>query len=647
MPQSAEQPVRRTYRPVPFTRVALSDEFWGPRLKVNREVTIPTQYQQLKATGRIDAFRLTWQPGKEPKPHFFWDSDVAKWIEAASYSLAAHPDPALDALLDEVIALIAAAQQPDGYLNVYFTVVEPSERFTDLRDAHELYCAGHLMEAAAAHFQATGKRTLLDPICRYADLIGLVFGRGEGQKRGYCGHEEIELALVKLYHATGQKRYLEMSRYFVDERGQQPHYFDQETQTLNGQDKVHHFEDYFARTMRKQFDYRYNQSHLPVREQTVVGGHAVRAMYLFSGMADLAGETGDPALLKACESLWENLHTRRMYLTGGIGDSRTNEGFTGDYELPNETAYAETCAAVGLVFWNHRMLQLTCDGRYADIMERALYNGVISGISLDGTRFFYENPLASLGNHHRQGWFDCACCPPNVARLLASLGEYIYSTSDSDLAVHLYVQSQADVTVAGQAVRISQQTRYPWEGEVSLSLEMEAPKAFGLKLRLPGWCRSASLAINGQPVDLAGKMALGYVCLERTWQPGDQVRLWLPMPVERFYANPDARQDVGSVALQRGPIVYCIEQVDQVAPVNRIVLPRSATLSAQFEPGLLEGVALVKAEGAELSESGFQAALYRNTPPQLRPCRLTAVPYYAWDNRQPGQMRVWIPEIDG
>ena len=645
MPTSSDQPVSPFYRPVPFTQVQLSGEFWGPRLRVNREVTLSTEYQQLKQTGRIDAFKLLWQPGQQPVPHFFWDSDVAKWIEAASYSLAQYPDPALDALLDEVIALIASAQQPDGYINIYFTVVEPGNRFSDLRDAHELYCAGHLMEAAVAHFQATGKRTLLDPICRYADLIERTFGRGGGQKRGYCGHEEIELALVKLYHATGEKRYLDLSRYFVDERGQAPHYFDQETQRLKAQDKSHHSGDYFEQTMGHQFDYRYNQSHLPVREQTVVGGHAVRAMYLFSAMADLAGETGDPTLLKACEVLWENLCTRRMYLTGGIGDSRTNEGFTGDYMLPNETAYAETCAAVGLVFWNHRMLQLTGDGRYADIIERALYNGVISGISLDGKRFFYENPLASLGAHHRQDWFDCACCPPNVARLLASLGQYVYSTSDTDLAVHLYIEGQATVNLAGQPVHLSQRTRYPWDGTVVIRLDMDAPAGFGLRLRLPGWCRSASLAVNGQAVNLAGRVEQGYVRLEQTWQPGDEVQLTLVMPVERVYAHPNVQPDAGKVALQRGPLVYCIEQTDLAAPLERIVLPRSAALKASFEPDLLGGVVAVTAEGAEPMVEDWESTLYRPDPPQFRPTRLVAVPYFAWDNREPGPMRVWLPEI--
>lgn len=634
----------RAFTPVPFTAVTINDPFWSRRLEVNRQVTIPTEYDQLMKTGRIDAFRLDWKPGKEPKPHIFWDSDVAKWIEAASYSFATHPDPELDALLDEVIALIASAQQPDGYLNVYFTIVEPDSKFSDLRDAHELYCAGHLMEAAVAHYQATGKRTLLDPLCRYADHIGQVFGRGPGQKRGFPGHEEIELALVKLYHVTGERRYLELSQFFVDERGTRPHYFDLETESLRRKGKKHFFNRYFESGDHK-FDYRYNQSHLPVREQVEVGGHAVRAMYLFSAMADLAGELGDPTLLTACERLWKNLCGKRMYVTGGIGNARSNEGFTFDYDLPNETAYAETCAAVGLVFWNHRLLQLTCEGRYADVMERALYNGVISGISLDGRSFFYENPLASVGSHHRQPWFDCACCPPNVARLLASLGGYIYAIAEEDIAVHLYVSGQARFDWRGQQIQIEQQTRYPWDGQVSMHLNLERPDTFGLKLRIPGWCRSVSVQVNGQVVDIDHLIDRGYMRLEREWQPGDVVTLELAMPVERVYANPNVRQNAGRVALQRGPVVYCIESVDQQVPLNHIGIPSGVELNVRFEPNLLDGVAVIYGIACTAVEAEWESNLYRFTPSYWLETKITAIPYFAWDNREPGAMLVWIPEI--
>ncbi len=620
--------------PVPFTHVTIEDRFWAPRIRVNREKTLPHQYRQCKETGRIDAFRLDWTPGREPVPHIFWDSDVAKWVEAASCSLATHPDPALDAMLDEVVGLIAGAQQPDGYLNVHFTVVEPEKRWTNLRDWHELYCAGHLIEAAVAHFQATGKRTLLDAMCRYADYIGTVFGTAPGQKRGYCGHEEIELALVKLARVTGERRYLELSRYFVEERGRLPHYFHEEA-VARGEDPG----QFWARS------YAYNQSHAPVREQTEVTGHAVRAMYLYSAMADLAGETGDPTLLAACERLWENVCARRMYLTGGIGPERSNEGFTFDYDLPNETAYAETCAAIGLVFWNHRLLQLACDGRYADVMERALYNGVISGVSLDGERFFYVNPLASLGSHHRQEWFGCACCPPNVARILSSLGEYVYSQGDAEAVVHLYVQGAGRLQVAGQEITLRQETDYPWEGRVTLTLQMERPAEFALRLRIPGWCRRAGLRINGEPSDLSGRVERGYARLERLWRSGDRVELDLAMPVERIYAHPDVRQDAGMVALQRGPIVYCLEETDNPAPLQRLALARSAALEPRFEEDLLGGVVTLAGEAAAASTDGWEATLYRAQPPARTPVPLRAVPYHAWDNRAPGQMRVWLPEV--
>jgi len=631
--QKATGRVSRRFAPVSFTDVAIEDRFWAPRIRVNREKTLAHQYAQCKETGRIDAFRLDWKPGQEPVPHIYWDSDVAKWIEAASYSLATHPDRELDALLDEVVSLIASAQQPDGYLNPHFTVVEPEKRWTNLRDCHELYCAGHLMEAAVAHFQATGKRTLLDALCRYADYIGTVFGTEPGKKRGYCGHEEIELALVKLYHATGERRYLELACYFVDERGRQPYYFDEEARA-RGEDPSRY----------RSGNYDYCQAHLPVREQTEVVGHAVRAMYLYSAMADLAGETGDATLLAACERLWDNLTLRRMYLTGGIGPTRANEGFTCDYDLPNETAYAETCAAIGLVFWAHRMLQLDCDSRYADVMERALYNGVISGVSLDGERFFYENPLASLGHHHRQPWFGCACCPPNIARLLASLGQYVYSMGEGGVAVHLYIAGSARLRLNGALVTLRQETEYPWTGRVVLRLEMEQPARFTLRLRIPGWCRGTAARVNGEAVDLSGKVVKGYACLEREWRNGDRVELELPMPVERVYAHPEARQDIGRVALQRGPLVYCLEDVDNPVPIHRVMLPADAELTARFEEGVLGWEVMLAGQAVAVSDEGWESALYRTQPPVRVPVTIRAVPYCVWDNRAPGRMAVWLPE---
>jgi DUF1680 family protein len=628
----AENPIKKNLTPLSFTDVSIEDEFWAPRLRANRERTIPIEYAQLQDTGRLEALRLNWKPGMEPVPHIFWDSDVAKWIEAASYSLATHPDQRLKRQLDQVVALVASAQCPDGYLNTHFTVVEPGKRWTNLRDRHELYCAGHLIEAAVAHFQATGERALLDVLCRYADHIDQTFGPRPGQKRGYPGHEELELALVKLYHVTGEHRYLELSQYFVEERGRQPHYFDLEA-LARGEDPA----KFWART------YAYMQAHVPVRQQHQVVGHAVRAMYLYSALADLAGETGDRSLLETCEELWQHLCTRNLYITGGIGPSGSNEGFTSDYDLPNESAYAETCASIGLVFWNQRLLELECAGRYADVMERALYNGVLSGVSLDGERFLYENPLASQGNHHRQAWFDCACCPPNLARLLASLGQYVYARNEQDLVVHLYVQGRGRFSIGGREVVLCQETRYPWEGRVTLRFEMAGPAAFGLKLRIPGWCHSARLSVNGQPAELAPSLDRGYARLERTWHPDDQVQLELAMPVERISAHPDVRQDAGQVALQRGPLVYCLEAVDHAVPLQRIILPQQAQLSSHFEPDLLGGVNVIRGEALAAESSDWNGILYRSQGPVLKPCTLTAIPYYAWDNRQPGQMRVWLP----
>jgi uncharacterized protein len=631
--------VRHRYTPLPLPHVTIADSFWAPRRTVNRERTIPHIYRQLLATGRIDAFRPDWNPDAETRrcgpwggsTVMFWDSDVAKWIEAASYSLATHPDPQLDGLLDEVIALIAQAQHADGYLNTWFTTIDPQDRWKNLRDWHELYCAGHLIEAAVAHYEATGKRTLLDVLCRYADHIGSMFGPGPGQKRGYCGHPEIELALVKLARATGERRYMELSRYFVDERGRQPHYFDQEAR-VRGDDPA----TFWARS------YEYNQSHLPVREQPEVVGHAVRAVYLYSAMADLSAEYGDAGLLDACKRLWTHLTTKRTYVMGGIGASRSNEGFTSDYDLPNESAYAETCAAIGLIFWAHRMLQLDLDRRYTDVLELALYNAVLSGVSLDGEAFFYDNPLASTGTHHRQAWFNCPCCPPNLARLLASLGAYVYAQSETDAVVHLYIQGAGQFQIDGQRVTLRQETNYPWDSSVVLHVELERPASFGLRLRLPGWCAAPQVRVNGAKVDVSAASEHGYLRIEREWQDGDQVALDLPMPVERVYAHPAVVANAGHVALRRGPFVYCLEQVDHVVPLHRIALPETADLTPRFAPDLLGGMVMLGGSGVALDDAGWDGVLYRRDRPTAQPCAITAIPYYAWDHREPGSMRVWI-----
>ncbi len=634
----------RRLTPVSFTRVTFDDAFWKPRIATNRAATLPIEYEQCRKTGRIDAFKLEWKAGMPNPPHIFWDSDVAKWIEAAAYSLATHPDRKLERLLDDVIGLIAGAQQPDGYLNSHFTAVEPEKRWANLAEWHELYCAGHLMEAAVAYFDATGKRRFLDVMCRYADLISQTFGRGPGQKRGYCGHEEVELALVKLYRATGERRYLDLASYFIDERGQEPNYFKAEAVELKRLG--------WGPWGWASGDYHYLQAHKPVREQTEVVGHAVRAMYLYSAMADVANELGDRSLIRACERLWQHVHGRRLYVTGGIGSTRQNEGFTFDYDLPNETAYCETCAAVGLVFWNHRMLQLAGDSRYADAIERALYNGTISGVSLDGQRFFYANPLAALpaaaqgaGENvavERQEWFGCACCPPNIARLVASLGQYVYSESPTTAYVHLYVQGQGALRIGDMPVTIRQQTKYPWDGVIAVDVCPEAVARFTLALRIPGWCRNWKLRVNGK-AQAAVPVVKGYAQIVREWQPGDRVELRLAMPVEQVEANPAVRMNAGRVALQRGPVVYCLEEQDNSTGLNDLVLPARGRIQAKFEPRLLGGVVTLAGKAFRREADAWQAGdLYQPGPTPLRPVAFKAVPYCVWCNRKPGEMLVWV-----
>lgn len=629
--------VRRQLRPVPFVNVAFDDEFWAPRLMTNRTVTIPHVYRQCEATGRITAFDLSFQrPVPSPVVLIFGDADATTWLEAASYSLATHPDPSLEALVDGLAEKIIHAQQPDGYLNTHFIAVQPDMRWRNLRDWHELYCAGHLIEAAVAYGQATGSHRLLDAACRYANLIDATFGREPGQKRGYCGHPEIELALVKLFHATGNQRYLKLATYFVDERGTQPHYFDLEARQ-RGEDPA----DFWART------YEYCQAHLPVREQTKVVGHAVRAMYLYSAMADLAHENDDASLLEACERLHENLVARRMYLTAGIGSTRHNEGFSQDYDLPDETAYNESCATIGLILWNHRMLHFAGESKYADVIERALYNGFLSGLSRDGARFFYENPLASSGGHHRQGWFECPCCPPNIARTLASMGNYFYSLGEHAVWVHLYAQSTAKLNVDGQELTLRMATRYPWDGQVRIEIRAPRPLTFTLYLRVPGWCETWQLGLNGGPISETKLEGNGYLAVAREWHPGDVLEYRMDMPIRAVWAHPAVRSLQGRVALQRGPLVYCLEGVDHPGiPLSRVAVHPETIVSDRFSvehrDGLLGGVTVLRGPAQVIEEEGWGTTLYRPRAPRTRPIEILAVPYHAWDNRDPGEMRVWL-----
>jgi DUF1680 family protein len=632
----------RRLNPVSFTQVTLEDSFWAPRQELNRTVTLPHIYRECEAAGRISAFDLNFQrPVPSPITLIFGDSDPAKWLEAASCAIAARRDPALEKMVDGLADKIIRAQQPDGYLNTHFTVVQPEMRWRNLRDWHEMYCAGHLIEGAVAHHQATGSRKLLDALSRYADHIDAEFGSEPGKKRGYCGHPEIELALVRLYHATNEPRYLNLASHLIDERGAQPNYF-----TIEARERGEDPAAFWAKT------YEYCQAQVPVREQTKIAGHAVRAMYLLCAMADLAHEKDDPTLRSACDRLWDNLIAKRMYLTGAIGPSRHNEGFTDDYDLPDETAYGETCATIGLILWAGRMLQFEGDGRYADVIERGMYNGFLSGISLGGDRFFYENPLASAGGHHRQSWFECPCCPPNVARVLAGLGGYFYSTGPKDIWVHLFARGKADLKVGGRDVILRQTTKYPWEGEVKIEIETAAPQTIALHLRQPGWCPHATLLVNGTPPAEPVSRQAGYLTVEREWRRGDSVEYRMEMPVQHVWAHPAVRHLQGRMALQRGPLVYCLEGADHGGiGLDRISInpaqDGSGKFSIEYQDRLLGGVNVLRGNGRAIDDEGWEGLLYRLDKPCSKPMDITAVPYYAWDNRAPGEMRIWIRAFSG
>ncbi|MCX7848175.1 MAG: glycoside hydrolase family 127 protein [bacterium] len=645
--------VGRKLTPVPLEDVRIEGGFWGTRQEVNGRVTIPLEFAICERTNRWRAFDPGWKVGDRQARHRFWDSDVAKLLEAAAYEVVRSGDKRIRRLLEEKVALVVRAAQPDGYLNSYYSFAAPEERFRNLRDNHELYCAGHLMEAAVAHYRATGARFFLEAMERYAELLERTFGRGPGQKRGYCGHQEIELALVKMYGVTGEGRWLRLAKYFIDERGRRPYYFDEEARGRGEDPRGWYFKTY-----------EYMQAHKPVREQEEAVGHAVRCLYMLCGMADVGVATDDEVLVAACERMWRSICERRMLLTGGVGTDPRNEGFSYAYDIPDEYAYAETCAAIANVFFNHRMLQIRGDGKYADVMERALYNGVASGVSLDGRRFFYSNPLAvhepDAGGgrraggevwdgltRHRQEWFGCACCPPNIARLYAGLGGYMYSRGERGVYVHLYVAGEGWMEVAGQRVRVVQETNYPWEGRVVVRVHLERATEFTLYLRMPGWCDEAELKVKRGKVDLRGAVReeKGYIGITREWGDGDEVELDLAMPVRRVYAHPEVRQLAGRVALQRGPIVYCVEGCDNATQtLERLALPRGAELKAVFEPELLGGVTVIEGKGLLLT--GVSDQLYSTAAPRHKHVRIRAVPYCVWDNRTPGSMRVWLREVE-
>jgi uncharacterized protein len=649
--QTAADPARRGHdypvQPVPFTAVHLTDVFWAPRIETNRKVTIPAAFQKCDESGRMNNFdraamALRGEPhDKKAPPYPFDDSDLYKVIEGAAYVLSVQPDPKLDAYVDGLIARIAAAQEPDGYIYTTRTI-DPEKphpwagkaRWVNERnDSHELYNLGHLFEAAAAHYQATGKTSLLSVATRAADLLVNTFG--PGKRSIWPGHQITEMGLVKLYRVTGKEQYLSLAKFLIDVRGP---------------DGIPPGETVNPRGLD------YNQAQLKIIDQTEPVGHAVRAMYMYAGMADVAALEDDAKIKAAGDRIWDNLVHSKLYLTGGIGAAGGHEGFGDPYDLPNMTAYNETCASVGMDYWNHRQFLLHGDAKYIDIMERTLYNGLISGVSLKGDTFFYPNPLESNGQHARQEWFGVACCPGNITRFMASVPGYIYAKAGDTLYVNLYAAGTADVDLAGGKVKVAQETRYPWDGAVRIALTPATARAFTVNVRIPGWAREEpvpgdlyrfadkaaekpTLMVNGKPV--ATTTANGYVVITRTWAPGDAIQLNLPMPVRRIVAHEKVEADRDRVALQRGPIVYAAEWPDNPnGKVRNIVLPDANALSVEFRADLLNGVSLVKgrAVGLAYDERG---AVQRTEQP------FAAIPYATWANRGGGQMAVWLARTDG
>lgn len=634
---------RDEIRPVALRDVQVADGFFSRYADLVREEVIPYQWEALndrvpgaEKSGCLRNFRIAaGQEAGEFTGMVFQDSDIGKWLEAVAYSLTTHPDAALERTADEVIELLEAAQREDGYLDTYFIVKDPKNRWKCLRDCHELYCAGHLLEGAVAYWQATGKDRFLNVMRRYVDYIATVFGRGEGQMRGYPGHEEIELALCKLYDVTGEKKYLDLAAYFIDERGRDPKYFLEELKTRGD---AFHWEGNDAQGME------YFQSHAPVREQTEAVGHAVRAVYLYSGMADVAMRTGDEGLLEACRRLYRNIADKRLYVTGAIGSTYIGEAFTFDYDLPNDTAYAETCASVGLIFFMKRMLEADGAAEYGDMMERALYNTVLAGMAMDGKSFFYVNPLEVFpeadekdpSKRHvktvRQKWFACACCPPNVARLLADLGSYIYRRKGSAVTADLFIGSRLALPGGAELIQTSE---VPFGGKVTFTLR-GAAQGFSLRVRCPEWAEGVTCTAPCRKEN-------GYIAIQNDWQDGDSVTLVFGMEPRRIYANPLVRQDAGKVCLMRGPLVYCLEEADNGANLHLLRLPEGEPVEAVRGEGALFGMTLLRAKGRRFVPHGSR--LYApDRQGREEEARLAFVPYFAWGNRDKGEMAVYVRE---
>lgn len=635
-------------REVNLKRIKIEDAFWSPRQELVLGTILPYQEKILNdaiegvaKSHALENFRIA-AGLKEGRFYgmVFQDSDVAKWLEAAAYALITKPDEELEKRVDDMIDIIGKAQQPDGYLNTYFTLKAPGHRWENLQECHELYCAGHMMEAAAAYYEATGKRKLLDIMERMAEHIGNEFG--PGKRTGIPGHPEVEIGLMRLFDITGKVHYKELAQYFIDERGKNPDIFVEETKKrgwthFKGMDPA---------------DTKYFQIDKPVREQETAEGHSVRAVYLYTAMADIAGKTGDQELLRACTRLWDNITRKRMYITGGIGSTVAGEAFTIDYDLPNDTMYAETCASIGMVFFAKKMLDIHPAAKYAEVMERELYNGVLSGMQMDGRQFFYVNPLevnpgisGELHGHKhalplRQGWYECACCPPNLVRLLMSIGKYAWSESADTLYSHLYLSGKAEFD---RAV-ISVASGFPWYGEICYKVNpREENSQFTLALRIPSYAKDWKLSFN-QKLLQGMELKDGYFYMKRQWKKGDEIELRFSMPVRRIYCNTQVRSNIGCVALQRGPLVYCLEEADNGEALQELAIPENAPFTTyRCEEGKLKDMVILEADGQRIQS---RTELYPEEKPDMLPWRIKAIPYFAWGNRGLNQMRVWIREIN-
>jgi len=633
---------------VDFTKVKLTDKFWLPRIKTNHTVTIPASFERCDKTGRVKNFEMAAaRSGKFCTIYPFDDTDIYKTLEGASFSLSLFPDPALKKYMDSLIAIVAKAQEPDGYLYTARTInpndVHPwsgKERWEKERElSHELYNSGHLYEAAAAHYIATGQKNLLNIALKNADLVCSVFGPAPQQKKVAPGHEVVEMGLVKLYRITGNKKYLETAKFFVEQRG--------------------HYNGYDAKSKDPWKNGSYWQDDKLVVDQTEAEGHAVRAGYLYSAVADVAALTGDKQLLNAIDKIWENEVNKKIYVQGGVGAIGDGERFGDNYELPNATAYNETCAAIANVYFNHRMFMLHGDSKYIDVLEKSLYNGLISGVGMDGKSFFYTNAMQIKNSFthkdmeaERSGWFPCSCCPTNVVRLIPSVPGYVYAQKDNDVYVNLFISGNADLTVNNKPVQIVQQNNYPWDGALSFSVTPKSPLAFNLLIRIPGWARNEAMPsdlykfattsdkkveikINGQPIEYT--MQNGYAVLNRTWKKGDVVDVNLPMEVRRVIAKGDVKDDIGKVALQRGPIIYCAEWPDNNGKAANIIIPDNATFATEFKPDLLNGVIVLKSSVPTVVVNSDGNTVSTATK------EFTAIPYYAWAHRGKGEMMIWFP----